>query len=52
MMTFRRKQKPAKTKKPKLTRPHMPDSVKLESALWQGIMCGCGCGEGDFQIFL
>ena len=37
-MTFKRKQKPARTKKPKLYRPHMPDGVKLAAALLQGIV--------------
>lgn len=47
-MTFRAKKKPPKAKKPKLTRPHMPDSVKLEAALLQGIACSC-CGELAFK---
>jgi isopenicillin N synthase-like dioxygenase len=44
-MPLKRKQKPAKAKKPKLTRPHMPDSVKLQAALLQGIACGSGSGQ-------
>lgn len=37
-MTLKRKIKPKKAKKPKLTRPHMPDSVKLQAAYLQGIV--------------
>lgn len=44
-MALKRKIKPKKAKKPKLTRPHMPDSVKLQAAYLQGIACGSGSGQ-------